>query len=112
MAMAPPPELLGMLIALPPCNGGSDQDAVATGAHGGGSFVNGFRAANDITNSDVFVWALHVLGGHSDYVDVEDVYVRCHELAGPDMVTILKGNWLTIAVQDPPKNGIYQRGIS
>jgi hypothetical protein len=35
----------------------------------------------DLGNAEVFLWALYTLGGETSYIDVEDVYVKCHELA-------------------------------
>ncbi len=32
-------------------------------------------------NEDLFIWALELVGGRDDYVDVEDVYYKCFELA-------------------------------
>ena len=32
-------------------------------------------------NQDAFVWALHLLGGANRPVDVEDIYLKCFELA-------------------------------
>jgi len=32
-------------------------------------------------NADLFIWALDLVGGRSDYVDLEDVYLKCFELA-------------------------------
>jgi len=34
-----------------------------------------------LSNQDVFVWALHLLGGSDHPVDVEDIYLKCFELA-------------------------------
>ncbi len=33
------------------------------------------------SNSDLFLWALSLTGGSDGYVDVEDVYLKCFELA-------------------------------
>lgn len=35
----------------------------------------------ELTNSDIFLWALHELGGSSDFVDVEAVFLKCFEIA-------------------------------
>ncbi len=32
-------------------------------------------------NWSIFLWALHELGGSHDFVDIENVFLRCHELA-------------------------------
>lgn len=37
--------------------------------------------AEDVTNSDIFLWALHELGGANEFVDVEEVFLRCFSLA-------------------------------
>lgn len=34
-----------------------------------------------ITNSDIFLWALYDLGGSSEFVDVEAVFLKCFEIA-------------------------------
>ncbi len=34
-----------------------------------------------VTNTDVFLWALFELGGDTDFVDVEDVFLKAFELA-------------------------------
>ena len=39
------------------------------------------RISSQVNNQDVFVWALHLLGGANKEVDVEDVYLKCFELA-------------------------------
>ena len=36
---------------------------------------------DEINNKDVFLWALFRLGGQTDFVDVEDIYIRCFDLA-------------------------------
>jgi hypothetical protein len=36
---------------------------------------------DEITNWEIFLWALGLLGGTNDFVDVEDVFVKCFELA-------------------------------
>ena len=52
-------------------------------------------------NADLFIWALELVGGRDGYVDVEDVYYKCFELAPrrfgwrtkphlPDLSTITK----------------------
>src|SRR5688572_23473066 len=33
------------------------------------------------SNADLFVWALSLVGGGAGYVDIEDVYMKCYELA-------------------------------
>jgi hypothetical protein len=38
-------------------------------------------ATEPVTNSDVFLWALYELGGDTDFVDVEDVFLKAFELA-------------------------------
>lgn len=35
----------------------------------------------DPNNQDVFIWALYLLGGADKDVDVEDIYLKCFELA-------------------------------
>lgn len=35
----------------------------------------------EANNQDVFVWALYILGGADRDVDVEDIYLKCFELA-------------------------------
>jgi hypothetical protein len=35
----------------------------------------------EITNSDIFLWALDELGGSNDFVDIETIFWRCFELA-------------------------------
>lgn len=37
--------------------------------------------SDEITNSEVFLWALSALGGATVFVDVEDVFLKCFELA-------------------------------
>jgi hypothetical protein len=37
--------------------------------------------SNEPNNQDVFVWALYLLGGADRDVDVEDIYLKCFELA-------------------------------
>jgi hypothetical protein len=37
--------------------------------------------SDEITNSDIFLWSLGRLGGGTEFVDVEDVFIRCFELA-------------------------------
>lgn len=37
--------------------------------------------AAEPNNQDLLVWALYTLGGSSEWVDVEDVFLRCFELA-------------------------------
>ena len=38
-------------------------------------------AAEPVTNSEVFLWALYELGGADEFVDVEDVFIQAFELA-------------------------------
>ena len=35
----------------------------------------------EANNQDVFIWALHLLGGSDRDVDVEEIYLKCFELA-------------------------------
>ena len=35
----------------------------------------------DVANWELFVWALSLLGGSTEFKDVEDVFIRCFELA-------------------------------
>ncbi len=35
----------------------------------------------DVPNWNAILWALYELGGKDDYVDIEDIYLRCFELA-------------------------------
>lgn len=35
----------------------------------------------ELTNSDIFLWALDELGGSSNFVDIETVFLKCFELA-------------------------------
>lgn len=35
----------------------------------------------EIPNWNVFLWALHQLGGSDDFVDIEEVFLKCFELA-------------------------------
>lgn len=37
--------------------------------------------SNEPNNQDVFVWALYLLGGADKDVDVEEIYLKCFELA-------------------------------
>jgi hypothetical protein len=37
--------------------------------------------SSSANNQDVFIWALYLLGGADKDVDVEDIYVKCFELA-------------------------------
>jgi len=37
--------------------------------------------SNDPNNTDVFVWALYMLGGATKQVDVEDIYLKTFEIA-------------------------------
>lgn len=37
--------------------------------------------SNEPNNQDVFIWALYLLGGADRDVDVEDIYLKCFELA-------------------------------
>lgn len=37
--------------------------------------------SSDANNTDVFMWAVHLLGGASKLVDVEDIYFKAFELA-------------------------------
>ena len=37
--------------------------------------------AGDVTNADIFLWALNRLGGANKFIDVEDVYVEAFKLA-------------------------------
>jgi hypothetical protein len=39
------------------------------------------NSVEDVTNSDIFLWALHELGGGSEFVDIEEVFLKCFELA-------------------------------
>jgi hypothetical protein len=36
---------------------------------------------DEITNWEIFLWSLHELGGSNEFVDVEDVFLRCFEHA-------------------------------
>jgi len=38
-------------------------------------------SANRVSNSELFVWALFVLGGSDRDVDVEEIYLKCFEIA-------------------------------
>lgn len=38
-------------------------------------------ATTEVTNWEIFTWALSQLGGNAGFVDVEDVFVACFELA-------------------------------
>ena len=38
-------------------------------------------ASTKHNNADLFIWALELAGGRSDYVDIEDVYYKCFEVA-------------------------------
>jgi hypothetical protein len=37
--------------------------------------------SNEVTNSEIFLWSLNNLGGATQFVDVEDVFVACFEAA-------------------------------
>ena len=37
--------------------------------------------SSSANNQDVFIWALYLLGGADKDVDVEDIYIKCFELA-------------------------------
>ena len=37
--------------------------------------------SSEANNQDVFVWALYLLGGADKDVDVEEIYLKCFELA-------------------------------
>lgn len=39
------------------------------------------RPAEEVANWELFVWALGLLAGTADFVDVEDVFIKCFELA-------------------------------
>jgi hypothetical protein len=36
---------------------------------------------SEATNWEIFLWSLHELGGGASFVDIEDVFIRCFELA-------------------------------
>jgi hypothetical protein len=38
-------------------------------------------AAEELTNADLFLWALFELGGSSNFVDTEAVFLKCFEIA-------------------------------
>jgi hypothetical protein len=38
-------------------------------------------SADRVSNSELFVWALYLLGGAEHDVDVEDIYLKCFEIA-------------------------------
>jgi hypothetical protein len=35
----------------------------------------------EIANWEIFLWALHQLGGSTQFVDVEDIYIECFNIA-------------------------------
>lgn len=37
--------------------------------------------SSSANNQDIFIWALYLLGGADKDVDVEDIYIKCYELA-------------------------------
>ena len=39
------------------------------------------RKAEEVSNSEIFLWALHQLGGSSTFVDIEAAFVKCFEYA-------------------------------
>ena len=65
-------------------------------------------ASTNHNNSDLFIWALELVGGRNGYVDVEDVYYKCFELAPkrfgwrtrPDLPNLTR---LNVARQDAVK---------
>lgn len=46
-----------------------------------GSDVRSAPPSMEANNTDVFVWALYLLGGDSKQVDVEDIYLKTFEIA-------------------------------
>ena len=38
-------------------------------------------SADRASNSELFVWALYLLGGAERDVDVEEIYLKCFEIA-------------------------------